>query len=103
MGKNVTYKPNIGGVRRMLRSPEMQSMCVSAATKGKAYAEQISPDRTGDYRGKFRVVPLAVAGLHSDRAGAKLVNYSAHAAAVEWRLKLRVLGRTVDHIEKTGP
>lgn len=103
MGKNVTYKPAIGGVRRMLRGPEMQRMCVSAATKGQGYAEQISPVETGDYRGKFRVVPLAVAGQHSDRTGAKLVNYSDHAAAVEWRLKFRVLGRTVDYIERTGP
>lgn len=103
MGKNVTYKPDIGGVRRLLRSPEMQRMCVSAATKGMAYAESISPVRTGEYRRGFRVVPLAVAGLHSDRTGAKLVNYASDAAAVEWRLKFRVLGRTVDVIERTGP
>ena len=103
MAKRVTYTPNIKGVRQMLNGPEMQRMCVSAAEKGRTYAESISPVRTGEYRRGFRVEALRNAGRRGDRAGAKLGNYASDAAAVEWRLGFRVLGRTVDYIEKTGP
>jgi hypothetical protein len=103
MGKNVTYKPDFKGVARILKDPAMQRACVSAATKGQGFAQSISPVESGEYRRSFRVVPLSVAGRRGDRAGAKLVNVSGHAAAVEWRLGLRVLGRTVDYIEKNGP
>lgn len=103
MAKRVTYKPNFASMGRLMRSPGMQAMCVAAAERAVPYAQSISPHETGEYSRAFRVVGLAVAGRRSDRAGAKLVNYSAHAAAVEWRLGFRVLGRTVDYIERTGP
>lgn len=103
MAKRVTYKPNFKDTGRLLRSTGMQQMCVAAATNGQGYAKSISPVESGEYRGRFQIVPLAVAGPHHDRAGARLMNYSDHAAAVEWRLGYHVLGRTVAYIEKTGP
>lgn len=103
MAKPITYKPNFRDTGRLLRSAGMQHMCVAAANNGAAYARSISPVVSGEYQGAFIVVAVAVAGPHNDRAGAQLINTSGHAAAVEWRLGHRVLGRTADYIEKTGP
>jgi hypothetical protein len=99
MAKRVTYKPDFKGVGQLLRSSDVQHVCVAAAERGKTYAESISPVRTGEYRRSFLVVPV----MAKDRSGAKLINTSGHATAVEWILGFRVLGRTVDYIEKNGP
>ena len=102
MADKPTYRADIGAFRKFMNSPGIQAVMVKVAEKGKAYAEQISPVETGDYHGHFHVEPVDHAGLRGDRAGAKLYNDSDHAAAVEWRLKYRVLGRTVDHMEHGG-
>ena len=101
MADKPTYRADFGAFRKFMNSPEIRAVMVRVAEKGKAYAEQISPVETGDYRGHFHAEPVDHAG-RGDRAGAKLYNDSAHAAAVEWRLKHRVLGRTVDHMEHGG-
>lgn len=95
-----TYKPDFAAFRRFMLSPEIQAAMVAVAEKGKVYAETISPVASGEYRRSFRVEPVAHAGAHGDRAGAKLYNDADHAAAVEWRDGHRVLGRTVDHMER---
>jgi hypothetical protein len=96
------YKPDLKAFRRFMNSPGIQAAMVKVAEEGKAYAEQISPVATGDYRRHFHAVPVDHAGPRQDRAGAKLYNDSDHSPAVEWRLKYRVLGRTVDHMERGG-
>ena len=102
MADKPTYSPDIGAFRKFMNSPGIQRATVQVAEKGKAYAEQISPVETGDYRSRFHAEPVDHAGPRGDRAGAKLYNDSDHAAAVEWHLKHRVLGRTVDHMEHGG-
>jgi hypothetical protein len=97
-----TYRPDLGAFRKFMNSPGIQAVMVSVAEKGKAYAEQISPVASGEYHRSFRVEPVDHAGPRGDRAGAKLLNDSDHATEVEWKLRHRVLGRTVDHMEHGG-
>ena len=102
MADKPTYRADFGAFRRFMNGPEIQAVMVRIAEKGQAYAEQISPVATGEYRRSFHVEPVDHAGPRGDRAGARLYNDSDHAPAVEWRLKHRVLGRTVDHMEGGG-
>jgi hypothetical protein len=97
-----TYRKDLRAFNRFMNSPGIQRAMVSVAEKGKTYAEQISPVKSGDYRRHFHAEPVDHAGKHGDRAGAKLYNDAEYAPAVEWRLKHRVLGRAVDHMERGG-
>ena len=97
----IRYEPDIAGVGRVMRGPEMQAMLAARARRGQAYAQGISPVDTGDYAASFHVeVSARGTGRWADRAEARLVNRSEHATLVEWANGARVLGRTVDHIEK---
>lgn len=99
----VTYKPDFAGTNGLMNSPEMQEAMRSAAEKGRAFAESVSPERTGEYRASFSVSARAHGGAHEDRAEATLVNNSPHAARVEWQDGYHVLARTADFISRTGP
>jgi hypothetical protein len=69
-----------------------------------AYAISISPDAPpygAGYIASFRVEPnLIVNEAGSRRAAARLVNTSDHATLVEYKNGDRILGRTVDMIER---
>ena len=96
------YTPDLTAFRQFMNSPGIKAAMVAVADKGKTYAEQISPVASGEYRRHFRTGPVDHAGPRGDRAGAKLLNDSDHATEVEWKLRHRVLGRTVDHMERGG-
>lgn len=93
MGK-ITYKPSYTGLRALMNGPEMQAMLRQVAEKGVPFAQSVSPARTGEYRGSFRVETRANGGVHGDRAEAKIINDSPHAARVEWQDGYHVLNRT---------
>lgn len=101
----VRYTPDIAGTGRLMKGPEMQEMVRSAAEKGKAFAESISPVETGEYKSSFRVEVTAHGGtgVGGDRAQANLINDSDHATDVEWVDNYHVLARTADYIQATGP
>jgi len=97
----VRCEPDIAGLGRVMRGPEMQAMLAAHARRGQAYAQGVSPVDSGDYVSAFHVEASARGtGRWSDRAEARLVNTSQHASLVEWANGARVLGRTVDHIER---
>lgn len=100
----IDYQASYAGTGELMNSPEMLAMLKAAAEEGQKFAESISPRRTGQYAGAFRIEVEAKAGPKHDRGEARLINDSAHAADVEWRNHggERVLGRTVDHIEEHG-
>jgi len=92
----IRYKPSYGGLGALMNGPEMQEMLRKVAEKGLAYAQSISPDRTGEYRASFGVEVRSHGGIHGDRAEAKIVNSSPHAARVEWEDNYHVLNRTAE-------
>ncbi|MCO6011416.1 hypothetical protein NE236_41350 [Actinoallomurus purpureus] len=100
----IDYQPDIRGTNELMNSPEMLALVTAAAEKGKEHAISISPRRTGTYAGSFRVEANVKGGPRHDRAEARLVNDSGHAADVEFKNRggERVLGRTVDYIEEHG-
>lgn len=100
----VDYRKDISGTNELMTGPEMVALMAAAAEKGKEYARSISPRRTGDYADSFRVETTAKGGPKHNRAEARLVNDSDHAADVEWRNHggERILGRTVDFVEEHG-
>ena len=100
----IRYEKDIRGTNELMTSPEMLAVMVAAAEAGKEFAERVSPRRTGDYAGSFRIETDLRGGPQHNRAEARLVNDSDHAAAVEWLNHggERVLGRTVDVIEGNG-
>lgn len=102
MADKPTYRADFAAFRRFMNGPEIQAVMVAVAEKGKAYAEQISPVQSGEYKGSFHVEPVDHAGRRGDRAGARLFNDDPKSAAVEWHDGKRVLGRAVDHMERGG-
>lgn len=100
----IRYEPDFRGTGEGMTSPEMLAVMLAAAEAGKAFAERIAPHRTGEYASSFRVEGVLRGGPRNNRAEARLINDSPHAAAVEWRNHggERVLGRTVDVIEGRG-
>lgn len=101
MANSIRYKPNHRGVAALLVSPEMMSLATRGAEEGMQYAISISPHATGEYAGSFRVESgKVVKAGGNQRACAELHNDSDHALEVEFTNGDRVLGRTVDFIEK---
>lgn len=94
------YEPNLAATRRFMQSAQMMEVITRAALKAKAYAESISPVRTGAYRSSFQVSARVI----GNRAMAVLENTAPYAVIVEVYNNggERVLGRAVDHIEAGG-
>jgi hypothetical protein len=88
------YKPDYAGLGRLMNGPEMQAMLRRVAERGVPFAVSVSPERTGEYKASFRVEVRSHGGVHGDRAEAKIVNSSPHAARVEWQDGFHVLNRT---------
>jgi hypothetical protein len=97
----IRYNPDLRGTNDLMTSEEMLAVVVAAAQAGMSYAQSISPVKSGDYLSSFRIETDHRGGPQHDRAEARLVNDSDHAADVEWRNHggERILGRTVDAIE----
>lgn len=94
------------GIGELLVSPGMHRLVTERAHAGMAYAISISPDAPpyGEgYISSFTVESgLTVREAGSERAAAELINTSDHATLVEFANGERILGRTVDHIERGG-
>jgi hypothetical protein len=90
----ITYKPDYAGLGKLMNGPEMQAMLRRVAEKGVPFARSISPVDTGEYEASFTVETRSHGGIHGDRAEAKIVNSSPHAARVEWQDGYHVLNRT---------
>lgn len=96
------------GMSAVLVGPDIREGLAVVAEVGKAYAESISPRRTGHYAGSFEVRADTIEFDGSPRAAATLINTADYAAAVEWGYQRRasdpspnahrVLGRTLDHL-----
>ena len=101
MARDVRYEPNIEGLGKIMTGRGVEAMLGARAQAGKQFAEGMAPRRTGDYAASFSVSTSSRgAGRWSDRATAYLYNDSDHAVAVEFQNDERVLGRSVDVIER---
>lgn len=100
----IRYEKNIAGVNEVMNAPEMVALLARVAEQGAQYASGISPRDKDEYASAFRVETATKSGPRHDRAEARIVNDSDHAAAVEWinHGGERVLGRTVDYVEARG-
>lgn len=94
----IRYQPDFAGTRKLMTSPEMAQVMKDRAERAMPYARGISPHDSGDYAAAFRVEVVRRGGPRRNRAEARLVNGLRYADDVERRH--RVLGRTVDHIER---
>jgi hypothetical protein len=97
---DMTYVAFPSGIRDLMRSEPMRRAMEQAAQRGKAYAESIAPRDSGEYATSF----VVTSGIGKSRAFAVLANTAPHAVVVELVNGggQRVLGRTVDVIEKGG-
>lgn len=91
------FRADRAGLERFYRSEELQRALAQFAERGKAYAEQIAPVRTGHYRDSFRVrTGVNRRGL----AYARLENTAHYAIYLEYGTRYmarqRILGRSVD-------
>lgn len=100
----IRYERDIAGTNELMNGAEMVALVRAAAEAGAKYAAGIAPRESGEYADAFRVETSTKAGPKHDRAEARLVNDSDHARAVEYVNKggHRVLGRTVDYVERHG-
>lgn len=100
----IEFEPDHRGLGEMLAGPEFMILTHHFAEYGASYARAIAPVDSGEYANSFEVV----SGLYTTtadrrrtkRAMSELWNRSDHAAVVEWAHDHRVLGRTVDEIER---
>lgn len=99
--KSSIYRKNATGMRALVNSAEVGGAMAQAAERGKEFAENISPRRTGKYASSFEVVETKVTVGGETRAGAQLSNTDPKAPFVEWgHGGKHVLQRAVDEIEK---
>lgn len=96
----IRYRPNFAGTRRVMTSPQMAEVMKRRAEAALPFAQGISPRESGEYAGAFRVEVVRRGGPRRNRAEARLINDAEYASDVERRH--RVLGRTVDQIERGG-
>lgn len=92
------YRRNAAGMRQLLNSGGMTQGMRTAAERGRRYAESISPRSSGRYAAGFAVSEDSATVRGERRAAARLSNSAPYSPAVEKRH--RVLGRTVDEIER---
>ncbi|ABS03202.1 hypothetical protein [Kineococcus radiotolerans] len=79
------YEPDEAAWDRIVVSQSVLDACMAEATRGMAYAESISPQRTGDYRSHFKVEASTVTlPAYGVRAAAELSNDSDHAVPLEF-------------------
>lgn len=95
----IRYVRDIPGTNKLMRSAGIRDVLRQVAEAALPYAESISPERTGEYKASFEVTTQDVAGVQANRAGARLVNRSPHAARVEWEDGYHTLADVADHIQ----
>lgn len=93
----IRYQKSSKGTVELMTSAEMLALMMTAAERGKGFAEEVSPKVTGDYAGNFRTEGVKRGGPRKDRAECLLINDADYATAVE--LRHAVLGHTVDFIK----
>lgn len=91
----VRYTASYSGLGELMRGEEMQAVVREVAEKGMAFAQSVSPVRTGEYLDSFEVTVTGDGGPGNDRAEAQIINTSDHAVEVEWRDGHKVLTRTL--------
>lgn len=94
------YTPNKAGTRRLMTSPEMLAMLTARAEAGAEHARSIAPRETGRYASSIKVSGVRRGGPNRDRSEARITADVPYAVSVE--IRHRVLGRTVDSIERGG-
>jgi hypothetical protein len=98
----IRYEKNIKGLNELMRSAGVRDHLRAVAEAAIPYAQEISPERTGEYKASFRVETTDSGGPLGNRAAAYLINDSPHAARVEWEDDFHVLARVADHIQHGG-
>ena len=78
------YQRNARGMRALLRGDTFEPMCLAAAERGRAAAIARSPVDSGEYSRSFEVEPHRG---WDGRTGARLINTSRKALAVEFGTK----------------
>lgn len=111
-GRNVNayYKPDRRSIARCAIGPEVTQAVNSIVDDiAKPFAIEISPQRTGRYRGSFERDNAYVARGHPElmtRVVSRLINTDPGAAAIEFGRKggkgQHVLGRTLSMLIATG-
>lgn len=100
MAGGTRHVANHAGRQQMLQSAAMEDLMMEAGAEGAVFAVSIAPVRKGEYRNCFVVEGATVQVSGKTRAGARLVNTSSHAWAVErGRGAAHVLSRTAAFLE----
>ena len=104
------FVPDRRFIDRLARTPEIAAVAVSAAERGREWAQANAPRDSGTYARAFEVEPMAVSVSGKRRAGAALINTASrtqggrdypYAWAVEWgQAGKHILQRAIDAIEK---
>lgn len=94
----IRYRKDIAGVGRIMTGEQMAAVMERRARAAIPYAQGAAPDDTGEYDASFDVEVTRRGGPRGNRAEARLINTAPHAPEVERRY--RVLGQTVDQIER---
>ncbi|MER5608341.1 hypothetical protein AB0F93_00095 [Micromonospora tulbaghiae] len=103
----VDFKLSRAGIRRIALGPELADATRSAVVyRAMPFAIRRSPrGETLDYVSSWRAHSTTVTLFGMRRVATKLINESAHAAAVEWGRggKAGVLKATLAHLNSTSP
>ena len=94
----IRYVRNMGGLRKLMTSPEMLDFVTRRAEAGAEYARGIAPRDSGTYAGSIKVTSVRRGGPRRNRAEARVTATVPYANDVE--VRHRTLGRAVDAIER---
>lgn len=99
----VNYKPpSQAEWRRTATGTEIRAALLAVGGKALAYADSISPRRTGEYASSFKLVTASTILANRWRAAVRLENTSGHALLVENRDGHHVFRRTLEYLAETG-
>ncbi len=79
----VEFEMDRKGMREVARGKELRAAVRIIAERGKAYAESISPERSGNYKRSFQVAMSRVMVAGMRRVAAKVVNTDPAAVPIE--------------------
>ncbi len=96
------YQADYQGTGELMRSPEMLALVSEKGALALAHAVEISPVRTGEFAGGWRLEARSDGGPRANRAEAQVVNDAADEVLADVVDGHDVPARLLAYLEETG-
>lgn len=97
-----SYEGNYAGTGELMRSDEMLAVMADVGAKALAYAEEISPVRTGRYKAGWRMDASSAGGPSRDRAEAVVANDAVDEVLADVVDGYEIPAKVLAYLEEQG-